>query len=402
MKPFFAQLPNGLQIIAQALPEAKSLALSLTVRSGARHDQQLGAAHFLEHMLFKGSEQFSALELSQGFDVLGAHANAFTSHELTTYTASALPSTQSRLTELLLGMMQPRLDSEDVAIEKNVILEEIELYKDDPMSLALESSAEHYFGGHPLGRPVIGTKTSVAQMQPSHLQSHLARHYSTDQMILAACGVFDWQRLLEDAERFSSVLPKQVLSEPIYPAFVPRSGLILKKHDTTHHHISLIASGYPANHPLELAAAIAARIIGDSENSRLSWALVHQGLALSASLEHEGHTDLGAFYGGIECSPEQSQACLEVLQAELSRAREQGITAQELSRMKRKLEVGLAMRLETPSAWIGAFVEDFALQNDLREPKEVLEQLRLVRLEEVNAALFGSGLAQPLVVVLGQ
>jgi predicted Zn-dependent peptidase len=401
MKPFQTTLENGLTIIAQPMPAARSLAMAVILRSGARQDLKLGTAHFLEHMLFKGNHRLSALELSKAFDALGAHANAFTSHETTTYTASGLPQIQTDLTQLLLNMQAPRLDLPDIELERNVILEEIELYRDDPMSLALESSAAHYFGTHPLGRPVIGTSSTVASLTQTDLQTHLNNHYTTSNMILAICGIFDWQRLIEDAAAFSQDLPKGQPLESDNFEFTPQQGLIKVGHDCTHTQISFIARGFKAGHALELPAAIASRIIGDSENSRFAWALVDDGTALAASLEHEGHTDLGAFYGSLECSPEHSQECLERLQIELTQVRQKGITGAELSRMKRKLEVGMALRLETPSAWLGAFSEDYVLQNDLREPKAVLEELSAVTLKEVNHALESSGLEQPLIVSLG-
>ncbi len=402
MKPLFAQLPNGLQIIAQPMPAALSVSMALVVCSGAQDDQKSGTAHFLEHILFKGSVQYSALELSAAFDALGAHANAFTSHETTTYTAGGLPNTQSPLTELLLGMMQPRLDETDLDLERQVILEEIELYRDDPMSLAIEHSAAHYFVGHPLGRPVIGTKSSVSSQTRADLQKFLQQHYSTANMVLAVCGVFDWQRLFEDAAAFSQNLPQGTRQHQPKPDFQPQHGLVQIQHDSTHTSLSLIAKGFAASHPLELPAAIAARIIGDAENSRFAWALVDDGTAVAASLEHEGHSQLGAFYGSLECSPEHIEPCLERLTKELTRVCQDGISQSELERMKRKLEVGLALRFETPSAWLGAFSEDFVLQNDLRSPQEVLAELRAVNLEEVNAALEASGLETPTIVCLGR
>jgi predicted Zn-dependent peptidase len=400
--PLHTVLPNGLEIIAQPMPAAQSIAVSVMVRAGARQDRQPGSAHFLEHMLFKGSVGLSALELSTAFDALGAHANAFTSHEMTTYTASALPNRQNELIALLLGMMQPRLDLTDIELERQVILEEIELYRDDPMAIALEFSAAHYFGQHPLGRPVIGTKNSVEQTTRTDLSSYLEAHYTTSNMVLAVCGIFDWQALLEVASQASQTFSRgrhqPLASMPVLAAH----GLQKISHDSVHTHISFIAKGFAAADSLELPAAIAARIIGDSENSRFAWAFVHQGLALSAGLEHEGHTDLGAFYGSLECSPENQDQCLETLHHQLLHIKQAGITAQELSRMKRKLEVGLALRLETPNAWLGAFSEDYVLQNELQEPREVLNQLRAITLEEVNAALEYSGLEQPMVVCLGR
>jgi predicted Zn-dependent peptidase len=220
-------------------------------------------------------------------------------------------------------------------------------------------------------------------------------------MVLAVCGVFDWDKLLEDAARWSEHLPRGVRHLSPAASFQPNSGVVRVEHDSALCQISFVASGFAAKHPLELPAAVLGRILGDSENSRLSWALTHRGLALSVGLDHEGHSDLGAFYGSLECSPEHTQTCLDVLKDTIDHAKQHGIAQHELFRTKRKLEVGLALRLETPSAWLGAFAEDFVLQNDLRSPQEVLQQIRAIGLEEVNAALEQSQLEQPLLLVLG-
>jgi predicted Zn-dependent peptidase len=399
ISPLSQRLPNGLEVIAQPMP-ARSVAVGVFVRSGAREDAIPGTAHFLEHMMFKGASGLKALELNRAFDAIGASANAFTSHEHTVYSAAALPETQSRLTQLLLGMMRPDLEPSDVELERTVILEEIELYRDDPMSVAMERSAAAYYGAHPLGRSVIGSTESVSSVSQSDLRGHLEANYHASNLVLVACGAVNWEQLLEDVSSFPAVGVQHAV--PLYPStFTPRAGLEIVQHDSALVQIALIAPGFPARHPLELPAAIASRIIGDAENSRFSWALVDDGTVLSASLDHEGHRDVGSFYGSFECAPEDVGETLERVQNELARVKREGIAASELERMKRKLEVGLAMRLETPSAWLGAFGEDYVLQNDLRDPDAVLEELRGVTLEQVNDAVQASGIESPFVLALG-
>jgi predicted Zn-dependent peptidase len=269
------------------------------------------------------------------------------------------------------------------------------------MSVAMERSAAAYFGSHPLGRSVIGSTESVSSISQNDLRAHLESNYQSSNMVLVACGAVDWEQLLEDAAAFPTVEAQHAAPQPV-TSFTPRSGLEVVQHDSALAQISLIAPGFPAKHPLELPAAIASRIIGDAENSRFSWALVDDGTALSASLEHDGHRDVGAFYGSFECAPEDVAETLERVHSELTRVKREGIGAPELERMKRKLEVGLAMRLETPSAWLGAFGEDYILQNDLRDPDAVLEELRGVTLEQVNDAVQASGLESPFVLALGE
>ncbi len=398
LTPLFQRLSNGLEVIAQPML-ARSVAVGVFVRSGAREDIIPGTAHFLEHMMFKGASGLNALELNRAFDAIGASANAFTSHEHTVYSAAALPETQSCLTRLLLGMMHPDLEPSNIELERAVILEEIELYRDDPMSVSMERCATAYYGVHPLGQSVIGTAQNVSSLTQADLQAHLQANYHAANLVVVACGAVDWQQLLEDASSFPAASSRT--SSHSDESCTPRSGLEVVQHDSALAQIAFIAPGFPAKHVLELPAAIASRIIGDSENSRLSWALVDDGTALSASLEHDGHRDVGAFYGSLECAPEDVPEALERLHIELTRVKREGITRAELERMKRKLEVGLAMRLETPSAWLGAFGEDYVLQDDLRDPDAVLEELRDVTLEQINDAVQASGLESPFVLALG-
>ena len=151
--------PNGLRIIAEVDPGAHSAAAGFFVKTGARDESSdlMGVSHFLEHMMFKGTEEISADDLNRRFDEIGARNNAYTSHELTCFYAHVLPERLPEANDLLARMMRPALRQEDFDREKNVILEEIAMYKDEPYWVLFEHAMEKHYGSHALGHRVLGT-----------------------------------------------------------------------------------------------------------------------------------------------------------------------------------------------------------------------------------------------------
>jgi predicted Zn-dependent peptidase len=158
MQRHLHQLENGLTIVGEHVPSARSLAMGFFVKTGARDEtpEVNGVSHFLEHMMFKGTQRRSPEDVNREFDEMGARYNAFTSEENTVYYGNVLPKFQNRLLDLLADMMRPALRDEDFDMEKNVILEEIAMYQDRPQFLVFDLARETYFDNHPLGASILG------------------------------------------------------------------------------------------------------------------------------------------------------------------------------------------------------------------------------------------------------
>ena len=159
-------LPNGLQLIGETSPSARSVALGFFVRTGSRDEtpEVSGVSHFLEHMMFKGTPRRTALEVNLDFDRIGASYNAYTSEENTVYYAAVLPEYLPKAMDVLADILRPSLRQEDFDTEKKVILEEIKMYEDQPGSVASENARRIYYEKHPLGNSVLGTSASVADL----------------------------------------------------------------------------------------------------------------------------------------------------------------------------------------------------------------------------------------------
>src|SRR5271168_4854698 len=157
------KLPNGLQIIGESSPAARSVAIGLFVRTGSRDEtpEISGVSHFLEHMVFKGTERRSAFDVNRDFDRIGAEYNAYTSEENTVFHACVLPEYVPQAVDLLTDILRPSLRTEDFDMEKNVIIEEIGMYEDQPMWCAYDNAKKNFFRDHPLGNSVLGSKNSV-------------------------------------------------------------------------------------------------------------------------------------------------------------------------------------------------------------------------------------------------
>src|SRR5690606_6816011 len=197
-------LPNGLEVIAECNDEAHSTALGFFVETGSRDetDDVAGVSHFLEHMVFKGTPRRSADDVNREFDEMGAHYNAFTSEENTVYYAAVLPEYQDRCVELWADVLRPALREEDFTTEKNVIIEEIQMYEDQPPFGAHEKCMALHFEGHPLGRSVLGTEQSIRRLPVDAMRAYFERRYSPRNITLAAAGRVDFDALVKSAERY--------------------------------------------------------------------------------------------------------------------------------------------------------------------------------------------------------
>ena len=163
------QLPNGLQLIGETIPSARSASVGFFVKTGSRDEtaDEAGVSHFLEHMMFKGTARRTALDVNLDFDRIGANYNAYTSEENTVYYAAVLPEYLADAVDILADVLRPRLRGEDFDTEKQVILEEIKMYEDAPGSMAWDHAKRIYFAGHPLGNTILGSVESITALTPA-------------------------------------------------------------------------------------------------------------------------------------------------------------------------------------------------------------------------------------------
>src|SRR5262245_9406186 len=321
-------LDNGLEIVAETSPDAYSSAYAFFVRTGARDetDEVSGVSHFLEHMVFKGSANRTAEAVNRDLDDLSASSNAFTSEEQTVYFATTLPEDQEPIVELLSDMMRPALRQEDFDTEKQVILEEIAKYDDQPPYGAHEKCMTVFFGDHPLGRSILGTTESVGALKRDQMLAYFERRYSPRNMVLVAAGNIDFDSLVLQAQNYCGRWQMFDTPRPLPPAR-PRSDFrVVHKPLAVQQYVVQLAAAPDATDPDRYAARLLTTIVGDESGSRLFWELVDTGQAESASIGTHEFQGAGVFITWLSCLPDLAADNVQRITDLVREAEASGIT----------------------------------------------------------------------------
>lgn len=384
-----AVLGNGLTVIGERNPAAASVAAGFFVMAGSRDEtpEVSGVSHFLEHMLFKGNETYTADDFNRIFDELGARYNAFTNTERTVYFGAVLPDKLTQLLDLLGQLMRPSLRVEDFDLEKNVILEEIAMYEDRPHFNVFDISTGSFWNGHPLGNSVLGSRDSIKALGRDAMLAYMQQRYSASNQVLAVTGNFEWQAVLDKAETIAGEWPTYPAPRQ-RPAANPASGRGSKVDPALKRtHIAYYAPGVGSHDPRRYAAAILALAIGAEEGSRLYWELVDKGLADQASLSHALREDHGSYEGYLNVAPERAQQVLDTYLSVLDAAQTEGLSEAEWRRAQRKLATSLSFRAETPLGRLTAFGTSYQLYGRYVSVEEVLRDALAATLADAQHLL---------------
>ncbi|QFP75621.1 pitrilysin family protein [Deinococcus sp. AJ005] len=396
-------LPNGLTLLLEADADAQTVAAGYFVNTGARDEvpSEMGASHFLEHLMFKGSERLSASVLNERLDDLGGQSNAFTGEEATVYHAACLPDQTAELLDTLTELMRPALRDSDLESERGVILEEIAMYADQPGIRVIDELRADYWGTHPLGHLILGTTGTVGGLSRDALAENHHARYGAGRVTLALTGAFDSEAVLEWATANLADWPAadaptaEPPPTPVHPAQVR----VITDPDLSRVQVAAEAPGLGVTHPLREAAGVLADLIG-GENGALYWALLDTGLADSADLAHLEYRDAGAFEGGFSCDPERAQEVLNIFRAVL---RDAGtlITDAAVRRAARKLAVSTLLRAETPQGRLFALGMDHMATGRAETTQELVDRYANISTEDVREVLRLCPLDRLTVVALG-
>jgi predicted Zn-dependent peptidase len=344
------QLENGLVIIGEINKSAKSAAVGFFVKTGSRDEslQINGVSHFLEHMLFKGTDKLSALEVNEAFDRTGAQYNAFTSEENTVYYAAVLPEYLVEVTQLWTQLMRPALRDEDFNIEKNVIKEEIAMYKDSPSYDVMDRCRTLHFDGHPCGNSVLGSVESIDNLTAEQMHSYFEKRYAPNNMVLACAGNFDWDRIRSLAADSCILWRQQTVERLLGHSQGSRKKQRYERANLVREHICLMSAGVSAQDPRRFAASLLGTIIGDDVGSRFFWELVDKALAEAASMQFGAMDGTGVFSSYIRCSSENVTKVLDIVKGIFDDLARDGVTEGELTKAKNKILSALVIKNELP------------------------------------------------------
>jgi predicted Zn-dependent peptidase len=403
--PFEIQkLPNGLTIIGEASPSARSVALGFFVRTGSRDEtpEVCGVTHFLEHMVFKGTPRRTALDVNRDFDKIGAHYNAYTSEENTVFYAAILPEYLPQAVDILADILRPSLRVEDFDMEKNVIIEEIGMYEDNPMWSAYDHAKQAYFVNHPIGNSILGTPESIRALKRDQMHEYFSRRYVAPNITVCAAGHFDFANLVKlVTERCGDWNSGPVGRNDVRAAKSPCTFGVLTKDKVNQEHVFLISPGPSASAPERHAADTLALAVGDDSGSRLHWALVDPGYADSADCSFHDYEGTGSLFTSFSGDPERCEPNLAIIEGVLKSVQQDGISEEELHQAKSKILSRVVRGSERPMGRMQALGMSWTYLGCYRSVEDEIKAFDAVTLKSIRDVLDKFPIDQVTTLALG-
>jgi predicted Zn-dependent peptidase len=385
---FKTTLDSGLTVLVETLPYVRSVALGYYLRSGSavESEEHGGASHFLEHLVFKGTEKRNTAEIAQVIDILGGDVDAFTGKEYTSFYAHVLDEQVPTALELLTDIVTaPRFTHDDVEMERGVILEEIKMVEDTPDDLVHEIFVTSFWPDHPLGRPILGTEETIGRLERDKIVEHYRETFQPSNVIFAASGNVKPEDVVPFLEKH---FPKA--SQPPFrrewSAPTPAQHVILReKRELEQVHLCLGSRGFPQQGHERYAAALFNATLGGSMSSRLFQRIREQeGLVYSVASYHNGY-----LHGGYEaiyaaCAPKNLRRVLDLTLAEMREIRSAGVTAKELAASKLHLKGSILLSLESTVSRMSGIARQEYYFGRQYSADEIIEHIDNVTLEDIQ------------------
>jgi predicted Zn-dependent peptidase len=377
---------NGVRVVLENIPTVRSVAIGVWIGTGSRSENETnnGVSHFLEHMFFKGTKTRTAREIAESFDSIGGQVNAFTSKEYTCYYAKVLDEHAKFALDTLADMFFNSTFVEDeLAKEKNVVLEEIKMYEDTPDDIVHDILSKACYENHPLGYPILGTETTLNTFNSDLLRQYMNEYYTPDNVVISVAGNID-ETFIKDVEQlFGSYTSEHTKKEYSSPTF--HTNKIMKKKDTEQAHLCIGYNGLQIGDKDIYNLIVLNNILGGSMSSRLFQEVREQrGLAYSVFSYHSSFQDNGllTIYGGTGAN--QLDTLFETIMDTLSQLKKEGITSKELKNSKEQMKGNLMLSLESTNSRMSRNGKNELLLKKHRTLDEMIELINTVDEDGVN------------------
>ncbi|HNQ22172.1 MAG TPA: pitrilysin family protein [Phycisphaerae bacterium] len=382
------RLANGLQIVIECMPDVRSVAVGFLVRTGSRDEtpEVAGVSHFLEHMMFKGTARRTWRQITVDFDRLGSTYNAYTSAERTIYYGWVPHDLLEPQLELLADMMQSRLPPEEFDTEKNVVLEEIAMSKDQLEHVAMDFLQEQVFAGHPLAWPILGYDHTVGPLSRDGMDGYFRQRYAADNLTLIVTGNLNPTVVIDLADKYCGAWqPAGAPAERRLPAL--RQGTSVQQVERFKQQIvALACPSVGSADPLAETAGALATILG-GENSRFYWNIIQTGISPRAGVFHLDYRDCGLLVLWGACQPENAERLLDAMRAEAAKISTEKVATHEVQRVKNIRRTGLAIEAEAPYHRFGQIVEDMECRGHPRTVNQMLADVDAVSADTIQQYL---------------
>jgi predicted Zn-dependent peptidase len=382
-------LPNGLVVITETMQHVRSVSVGIWVRNGSRREvpAENGLAHFLEHMVFKGTERRSAESIAREMDSVGGMLDAFTSKEQICFNAKVLDEHLPIAFDVLADLMQrPKFDSEDLKKERQVVLEEIKMDLDNPEYLLHDIFTRGFWPDHSLGRPILGTPETVRGFDRQAIYRRFQTWFSPDHILVTAAGNITHEQVLKLVEQeFGTLKPTSTKEEDPVPSTGAPINLE-RKRDLEQVHLCIGVPSLPIAHERRFGIAVLNNLLGGGMSSRLFQNIREkQGLAYAVFSELTPYSDAGMFSVYAGTAKETVGKVLDMTIAEFRAMKESPVSAEELLRAKNHLKGSLMLSLESTSSRMSNLARQELYFHRFSSLDEILASIEAVTREEVQA-----------------
>ncbi len=380
-------LENGIRVVTETLGHVQFTAMGIWVGVGSRYEneRQWGITHFIEHMLFKGTDRRSAEEISEEVEAVGGQLNAFTSKEDTCYYVKTLTEDFPLAVDVLSDMfLHSRFDDAEIAKEREVIIEEIKMYEDTPDDLVQDLLAEALWPDHPLGRAILGTEESIAAFTREDLKAYMAQYYTGSNVVVSAVGNLAHAQVVEAIRGALGDLPRGKVNG-FMRAEPPRAGLRCHRKDIAQSQICAALPGVNREDDRIFPLSLLNTYLGGGMSARLVKRIrEEEGLAYSVYSYTSAYADTGAFVIEAGTRPENCQRVVDLILEELERVADEGISQEDLERAFNQLKGSIYMGLETVNSRMHKLGRSLLSYGRVITPEENLSKLAAVTVEEVR------------------
>lgn len=379
-------LPNGLRVVSERMPSVQTIAVGVYVGVGARFERasEAGLTHFIEHMVFKGTPRRTARDIAVEIESRGGMLNAYTEKEYTAYYARALAEDAPLVLDVIADMLtSPLLKPDEVELEKNVVLEEIRRTNDSPEDAVHDLLDRTVWPGHPLGRPILGTRRTVGSFTPERIRTFMGEYYEPGRTVVAAAGKVGHSSLVRLTSRhLGRMTPRRRTPRGRAPIPQPARALRRKRSEQVQFCIGMPAFAHSDERKYTLT--VLDMVLGGSMGSRLFQEIREKrGLAYEIGSHVSGFRDTGLFTVSGGTSPETFDSVLRLIREELTKVEQDGLTAEEIAQAKRRLRGLLVLGLESTTSRMMGIGRSLLLLDRVVPLDEVLAKVEAITHEDI-------------------
>ena len=381
-------LDGGTRVVTEPLPAVRSVAIGLWIGTGSRDedDAHAGVSHFLEHLLFKGTASYSAVEIAETFDTFGGELNAATARDYTVVYARVLDDHLETALDVMTDMVfAPSLA--DLDAEREVVLEEIAMVDDTPQELIFDLVTQAVFGRHPLGRPVLGSADVISSVSRRSIGAFHRRRYRPDNVVVATAGSVDHDRLVKLIQDMSAKAGASATGKPRARApFVapPKPSLVFQPKTTEQYHVCLSAPGIARSDRRRFTASILDGILGGSASSRLFQEIREKrGLAYAVYTFSSQYADTGQIGVYVGTREENLAECIRIVSEQIGELAEHGPASDELERAKENLKTRIMLSMEATSSRMSRLGKSLITDSELLDFDRILAEIEAVEAASV-------------------